>query len=103
MIGFLHYTVPLSLKILICLSILAAMAIVYFWEPGRKKMNRGNKVTNHALQYLDVDPYLSLAGKENLLRPRNQKVKLSQHMTLQELDEYVRTLKQNKINNLDKV
>lgn len=103
MIGFLHYTVPLSIKILICLSILAAMMIVYFWEPGRKKMNRGNKAINHALQYLDVDPYRGLAGKESLLRPREPKVKVSQHMTLQELDEYVQTLKQNKIKNIDEV
>lgn len=102
MIGFLHYTIPLSLKILICLLILASMIVVYFWEPGRKKMNRRNK-THHALQYMEADPARDFAGKEILLQPRRQRVQMSHHMTLQELDEYVQTLKRNKIKNLDEV
>lgn len=78
------------------------MLVVLFWEPGRKKKNQRNK-TNHALQYIEIDPNEELAGKEILLQPRQQKVKLSQHKTLQELDEYVRNLKENKIRNLDEV
>ncbi len=102
MIGFLEYTVPLSIKILICLTIITAMLIVYFWEPGRKKMNKRNK-SNQALQYIDIDPDKQFAGKDTMLKPEMEKVKFNHHMTLQELDEYVQTLKHNKIRDLDEV
>lgn len=99
MIGYAHITIPLSLKILICLLIVLSVAIVYFWEPGGKKVKQKSSIPNHALQYIDVDPGRDLAEKEILLQPQERKAPVSQHATLQELDEYVQTLKRETMKN----
>ncbi|MBN2326915.1 MAG: hypothetical protein JXR73_07160 [Candidatus Omnitrophica bacterium] len=62
-------------------------------------MKQKSTIPNHALQYIDVDPDSDLARKENLLQPRERKASASQHATLQELDEYVQTLKRDKMKN----
>jgi len=90
-----------EIKLIITWSIAFALFVVYCWTPGSNKKKKP-KLENSVMNYLEVDPY-DLQGDPKKIHPTPIRNKWSNSETLENLDEYVKALKENQINNIDEV
>lgn len=90
-------------KIVFCVIVAVSFVIVYFWDPSKAGCNQKKRLDNGMMNHVDVasEEYSTTAKKMN---PKKSERRFSNtETTLQELDQYVKTLKENQINDLDKV
>ncbi len=104
-LDYLEYSVSPTTKFIICLLIALALFVVYLWEPERKKKKR-KKVEQRPqgfLNYIEIDPK-TLEGDAELLKPSDRVTQISGNdVTLNHLDEYIKTLREYQINSLDEI
>ncbi|MBI1390280.1 MAG: hypothetical protein GC154_17710 [bacterium] len=103
MIDYITYSISPLTKILFCISLAASFFVVYFWNPDREKRKQKNTRQNGMLNYMDVDADEFGAQAGALHPPKRDKKYSKADATLHELDHYVKALKENQINDLDKV
>jgi len=99
---YLEYAVSPTTKLLICAAIALALFIVYLWKPSEKKPPI--KMNNEGfMSYVEIDPQ-SLAKGAEWLEPSQDCERLSSYnATLQQLDEYVKSVREYHIKSLDEV
>lgn len=89
---------------LICLIIAISFFVVYFWRPEEKKQDKKPDVNNRVLNYVEIDTS-EYGARSDALKPCKQprRPKKNSQETLQQLDEYVRSLREHRINQIDDV
>ncbi len=99
----LFLTAAPTTKILFCMIITVSFFIVYLWDPTKQAGKRKKRLDNGMLNHFDVESEEFSAAADTMKPKRNQRKFSDTDNTLIELDQYVKALKQNQINDLDKV
>ncbi|HXK92625.1 MAG TPA: hypothetical protein PKV38_03000 [bacterium] len=95
---FLEYPITPEIKGLICAALAVCLFVVHIWNPKRKRRQR-EFVRHRLLEYLDIDPGEYGREKEKLMIPDIQPPRLIPNPTLERLDDYVKILKEQTIQN----
>ena len=95
---FLEYSITPEIKILICAALALCLFVVHIWNPRRKRRQR-EFIRHRLLEYLDIDPSEYGREKGKLMIPDIQPPRLTSNPTLERLDDYVKILKEQTIQN----
>lgn len=90
-------------KFVFCAIVAASFIIVYFWDPNKAGRNKNQRLDNGMMNHVDVGSEEYAANAERMNPKKSERRFSNTETTLQELDQYVKTLKENQINDLDKV
>ncbi|MDP8244088.1 MAG: hypothetical protein P9L94_08415 [Candidatus Hinthialibacter antarcticus] len=90
-------------KIVFCIIVSVSFCIVYLWDPTKSNHKRKKRLDNGMLNHFDVESESFTAKAESMNPKKTERRFSTTDNTLNELDQYVKTLKQNQINDLDKV
>lgn len=97
---YVEYSVSPTVKFAICLVLFLAIVVVYFWEPKRKRKKKPQ--LEGIMQHVEVDS--REYGEDSMkLLERPEMPLLAKNQTLDDLDDYLKTLKRYHIKNLDDV
>lgn len=101
LLDYINYAITPETKFTICAVLFAAIFVVYFWEPNKK---RGKKPKNNGIMRdVDIDAGEYSKKTDALVDSGANATRSEEHQTLQQLDQYVEVLKRHKIHNLDDV
>lgn len=90
-------------KIVFCVIVSLSFCIVYLWDPTKNERKRKKRLDNGMLNHFEVESDEFSAKAESMNPKKTERRFSTTDNTLNELDQYVKTLKENQINDLDKV
>ncbi len=98
---YIEYAVSPEVKIGICFLLLAAIIVVYLWDPiQRQKVKPKEK---GIMRQLEVNPKEYAKQDRGWYKKRSNRIVKENDQTLVQLQQYVKALHEEKIHNVDDV